>query len=187
MKDYQKKIMEENKAAQAQSANKSRIVGAFILIMLLLSFLNKWLHKENPTPKPTPTPPSECVALENLQNENEVESAVASCWKSYFASYDTATSLHFRCRLDCRNISMSDIYTAIEHGELKEMAVYGCKNAQKSEGFIEPCLEIWGKNSQGQLLCVILALKVKAKKINFVTAYQKKGGPKCDTDCDFKR
>ena len=132
-------------------------------------------------------PPSECVALENLHNEDEVKNAVSSCWKTYISTYDTATSLHFRCRLDCRNISISDIYTALENGELQNVDAYGCKNAQKAAGLVEPCLEVWGENKRGQLLCVILALKVKQQKLMFVTAYQKKGGPKCDTDCDFKR
>jgi hypothetical protein len=182
MKEEKKRILEENKAAQAKSMGYLKSLGAVILLLLFFSFVNKWLHKENPSPKP----PAECVALQSLQSESEVENAVSSCWKSYFATYDTATSLHFRCRLDCRNISMKDIYTAVEHGELKEMQVYGCKNAQKGQGLIEPCLEIWGENGRGQLLCVIMALKVKAKKINFVTAYLKKGGPKCETDCDFR-
>lgn len=183
MKEYQKKIITENKATKSKGVELFKKIASWGFILLVILLVFKWFNK----PTPTPLPPSECAALESIQNPEEVEKSVVGCWKHYIATYDTATSLHFRCRLACRDISMRDVYTALEKGELRKIDVFGCKNANQNQGLVEPCLEVWGENGRGQLLCVILAIKIKQHKLMFVTAYQKKGGVKCDSDCDFKR
>lgn len=163
--------------------NLKRLAGVFILFFLLLAAYNNW--KKQP-PSPTP-PPQNCPDPGALKGEEATRQAVESCWKSYFTAFDTMTTQHFRCRLNCRKIKIQDIYHAIENGSLQTMDLYGCKNRYEDEGKMEPCLKISGKDYANQELIVVLTFRMASRQTNFVTAYLKKGGDQCETDCDFRK
>lgn len=175
------KLSDKISGNENRQQNLKRMVGALILIFLLFAAYENW-KKQPPSPAP---PPKDCPNLASLNEETRVREAVQSCWKSYFATFDTATSYHFRCRLNCRKIKIQDIYHAIENGSLQTMDLYGCKNRYQDSGKMEPCLKISGKNYANQELIVVLTFRIASRQTNFVTAYLKKGGDQCETDCDF--